>query len=120
MKIRTLQRTIVLNGPGFGSCVKILDAGVERDIIVQVSGWYYISEGYILSDSVDLVLPVETNVPFPCYECAHKGKNIPRCDDFIRCTQWVEWAQQAGVIPEKDTRAPNISVQPTALDAKGG
>lgn len=34
---------------------------------------------------------------FPCYTCKHEGEETPRCDNYLHCGLWLDWARKNGV-----------------------
>lgn len=40
--------------------------------------------------------------PFPCYDCADIGDEAPRCNDFMTCEKWNNWAHEQGYKVLKD------------------
>lgn len=39
---------------------------------------------------------------FPCYNCLNTGDEAPRCNSFMTCAKWREWAREQNItIDEK-------------------
>jgi len=45
---------------------------------------------------MDIIIEKALKYPFPCYDCEDIGEETPRCNNYMMCEKWNNWAHEQG------------------------
>lgn len=45
---------------------------------------------------MDIIIEKIQKYQFPCYDCVNIGEETPRCNNYMICEKWNNWANEQG------------------------